>query len=199
MAGRASWTATRILALAALAGGAAFAYLRFLEPRLDAQKFADLTPYAQLKPTGEPLGNPSAPYRIGKVLLLWPARELPAAAKAKERRVLPPRLHPAWYRLDRDLRARRPTEVRTVIHLVKTGGEATTDTQRAERADSIFDPPRYELVVFDWHKRRWIGTRELIGYGESWAGMNEEQREALEAKIAPEALVELIRGLPEEP
>jgi hypothetical protein len=79
-------------------------YFRFIEPLLDARKFEDSLKEFGARELEIPRGVAVA------------AKEIPRRT-GKGPETIPPKIHPAWYRIDRSIRASDPTQVDTLVRI----------------------------------------------------------------------------------
>jgi hypothetical protein len=99
-----------IIFLAVFGAVCFYAYFWWIEPRLEAANFEDSlekfgAPSFHISRDYSEVAEGEIPYRIGKVLVVIPEHKIYPKPKGV---IVPPKIHPIWYKLDRGMRKRRP-------------------------------------------------------------------------------------------
>ena len=139
-------------------------FFRFIEPRLDARKFkGSLKEFGAREleiPRGEAVTAGETLRRTDKLLVVIPEHTLfmPLGPET-----IPPRIHPAWYRLGRSVRASDPTEVDTLIR-ISTQLRSARVYNRVKflgLKTKVVRAHILHLDVYDWQNQIYMGRWTL--------------------------------------
>jgi hypothetical protein len=192
-------SAATIIVLAVIAGLSYFAYIQWIEPRLEAAKFEDsLAEFGARKfhiphnysevPEGE------VPYRIGKVLAVIPEHKIYMNRKGE---IVPPKIHPIWYKLDGETRASEPDEVNTLIRISRDLKGARR-YQRIDGVESkIVSAHILHIDVYDWENQTYIGRWTLDPGKFTGEVMQEEDLDEMIKATSDDTVLEFIESMPE--
>ena len=175
-------------------------YFRFIEPLLDARKFEDsLKEFGAREleiPRGVAMTAEEIPRRTGKVLVVIPEHTLMMLLGPE---TIPPRIHPAWYRLDRSIRASDPTEIDTLIRVSKQlrGARVFNKEKFLGLETKVVSAHILYLDVYDWQNRIYKGRWSLDPGNFKPGGMSDEELDAMIAATSNSTIVKFIDSMQE--
>lgn len=178
--------------------GLNFIYTIYIESRIHAGNFQSqidefcTTKIAESHVDRAVQGN--EPYRTGKVLVVapgWSVTKYNATTGQPYTMAEPSKIHPAWFKLSRKIRAKNPDEIDTLIRIQKelrnTGRYGKVETK-------VFSTHKIILDVYDWRNQTFIGTK-VIDPGEGSAFMTEKDYDALVQSVSDEAIADYVQSM----
>ena len=190
---------TLLVVIIFLLGGLVF--IRFLEPHLDARKFKDsLNEFGERELEiycGEVMTAEEIPRRTGKVLVVIPQHTLLMLLGPE---TIPPRIHPAWYRLDRSIRASDPTEVDTLIRIsTQLRSARLYDKEKFLGSETkVVSAHILHLDVYDWQNQICIGRWSLDPGNFKPGDMSEKELDAMMEATSNSTIVHFIDSMVRE-
>jgi hypothetical protein len=188
-----------LILLAVLAALGVFVFFRFVEPRLDAKSFKPaLTEFGarnmELPPSPEAVAKGGIPHRIGKVLVVVPEHTV---WMKPEGEVIPPEIHPTWYRLGRSIRASEPEEVDTLIRISKElrGARLYREVDGVE--SKVVSAHRVHLDVYDWYGKAYIGRWTFDPGDFKGETMTRDDLDAMIKATSNSTVKKFIKSMPE--
>ena len=175
-------------------------FFRFIEPRLDARKFEDsLKEFGARElsiPTGEAMTVEEIPSHMGKVLVVIPEHTLLMLLGPE---TIPPKIHPAWYSLDRSIRAPDPGEVDTLIRVSKElrGTRVHKKRKFIGSETKVVSAHIVNLDVYDWRSRTYVGRWTLNPGNFKPGNMSDEEIDAMIAATSNSTLLKFIDSMQE--
>lgn len=134
------------------------------------------------------------PFRTGSVLVVSEPQSVTLLNTDTGRPntlVLEQGIHPAWHKLDRNIRAKDPSGVDTLIRVHKIIGKAGL---YGKLQNKVFHTHKIVLDVFDWRNRTFIGTK-VFDPGQDSAFMTDADYDAMMASVSDEAIAEYIQSM----
>ena len=174
---------------------------RFIEPYLDAGKFKDsLNEFGAREleiHRGAVMAAEEIPLRTGKVLVVIPEHTLLMLLGPE---TIPPRIHPAWYRLDRSIRASDPTEVDTLIRIsTKLRSARVYNKEKLIGSETkVVSAHILHLDVYDWQKQIFIGRWSLDPGNFKPGHMSDEELDAMIEATSNSTIVQFIDSMARE-
>ena len=174
-------------------------YFRFVEARLEARTFKDsLQEFGArnlaIPPNNYEVAEGEIPYRTGKVLVVIPEHTLMMLLAPE---VIPPRIHPAWYKLTSSIRASKPQEVDTLIRISKELRGARLYREIGGSESKVAAAHKLRIDVYHWQDETYIGHWILDpGY---FTGdiMTREELDAMIEATSDSTVLEFIESMPE--
>ena len=175
-------------------------FFRFIEPHLDARKFKD-----SLKELGASeldirreamVTAEEIPRCTGKVLVVIPEHTLLMLLGSE---TIPPRIHPAWYRLDRSVRASDPTEIETLIRVSKQlrGARIFNKEKFLGLETKVVSAHILHLDVYDWQNQIYKGRWSLDPGNFKPGGMSDKELDAMIAATSNSTVLRFINSMQE--
>ncbi len=187
-----------LLVIGIFAFGTYFIYATYIESRIDAGNFqAQLNDFCTIKITeshqdGAQQGE--EPFRTGKVLVVapkWSLTKYNASTGQLYTIEDPAKIHPAWFKLSREIRAKNPDEIDTLIRIRKELGK----TGRYGKMETkVYSTHKIILDVYDWRNQTFIGTK-VIDPGDDSAFMTDKDYDALVQSASDEAIADYIQSM----
>jgi hypothetical protein len=151
--------------LAVIAGLSYFAYIQWIEPRLEAANFEDSlaefgAPNFHIPNNSGEVPEGEVPYRIGKVLAVIPEHKI-YMKREGEIVIVPAKIHPVWYKLDGETRASDPDEVNTLIRISRDLKGARRYQRIGGVESKIVSAHIIHIDVYDWENQTYIGRWTL--------------------------------------
>jgi hypothetical protein len=174
-------------------------YFRFIEARLEARTFKDsLNEFGarnlEIPPSDNEVPEGEIPYRTGKVLVVIPEHKLMMLLAPE---VIPPQIHPAWFKLKSSIRASKPQEVDTLIRISKELRGARLYREIGGSESKVAAAHRLRIDVYDWYDETYIGHWTLDpGY---FTGdiMAREELDAMIEATNNATVLKFIESMPE--
>ncbi len=187
-----------IIVIGVLILGSGFVYFKLIESRVDAGKIVPvLTKFCTetIKTNHEDsVSDDEEPFRTGKVLIVSPEQMVTLAVAKTGRPVTvtnPAQIHPAWHKLKRNVRARTPEDVDTLIRIYKYLGKSR---RYGKLKTKVYSTHKIILKIYDWKNRTYIGTK-IFDPGEGSSFMTEEDYEALSKLTSDETIADYIANM----
>ncbi len=188
----------RLLAIGILVFAINFVYTTYIEGYIHAGNFksqidklctTEITePHSDRVEQGEEL------FRTGKILAVAPRWSLTKYnAKTGQPYTMedPPRIHPAWFKLSRKIRAKNPDDIDTLIRIRKVLGK----TGRYGKMETkVFSTHKIILDVYDWRNQTFIGTK-VIDPGDGSAFMTEKDYDAMVKSVSDEVIADYMESM----
>jgi hypothetical protein len=174
-------------------------YFRFIEVRLEARTFKDsLQEFGarnlEISLSTKEVPEGDIPYRTGKVLVIIPEHTLMMLLAPE---VIPPQIHPAWFKLERSMRASKPQEVDTLIRISKELRGARLYREVKGSEGKVAAAHRHHIDVYDWHDEIYIGRWTLDPGHFKGDIMTGEDLDAMIKATSDSAVWEFIESMPE--
>ena len=187
-----------IIVVAVLAIGSAVIYFSFIESWVDTGHFEkSLTEFTTFKieDVHENVVSPNEnPFRTGKVLIVIPAKSITMESVTTGRPVTvnqPALVHPTWYKLKRNLRARYPDDVDTLIRVDKELGESG---RYGTFKSKVYNTNKIILKVYDWRNKTYIGTK-IFDPVKGNSFLADEDYESLSKLNSDDTIAEFIQSM----
>ena len=175
-------------------------YFRFIEPLLDARKFEDsLQEFGAREleiPRGAAVTAEEIPRRTGKVLVVIPEHTLVMLLGPE---TVPPKIHPAWYRLDRSIRASDPSQVDTLIRIsAELRGVRRYNKEKFLGSETkVVSAHMLHLDVYDWQNQTYMGRWTLDPGNFKPGRMSDEEMEAMIEATSNFTIAKFVNSMPE--
>ena len=192
-------SAGSLVFLALITALGVFVFFRFIEPRLDARDFENAlkefgAPNMELPPSPEAAVEGEIPHRIGKVLVVVPEHMV---WMKPEGEVIPPEIHPAWYKLGRAMRASEPDEVDTLIRISTELRGARLYREVGGSESKVVSAHRLHLDVYDWYGQTYIGRWTMDPGSFKGETMTREDLDEMIVATSNSTVLKFIKSMPE--
>ncbi len=175
-------------------------YFRFIEPLLDARKFEDsLKEFGAREleiPRGAAVAAKEIPRRTGKVLVVIPEHTLIMLLGPE---TIPPKIHPAWYRIDRSIRASDPTQVDTLVRISsELRGARRFDKEKFLGSETkVVSAHKLHLDVYDWQNQTYMGRWTLDPGNFKPGPMSDEEIDKMIEATSNSTVLKFVNSMPE--
>lgn len=192
-------SAGSIIFLAVLGIFIFYVYFWWVEPRYDAANFEDSlaefgAPQFHIARDYGQVGEDEVPYRTGKVLVVIPEHKIYPKPKGV---IVPPKIHPIWYKLDRGIRASNPEEVNTLIRVSRDLKGARRYQKIGGYESKIVSAHIVHIDVYDLDDQTYIG-RWTLDPGEFKGDvMQEEDLDEMIEATSDATVLEFVESMPE--
>ena len=190
--------AVRLLVVVIFVFGMNFLYITFIESRIQAGNFqSQIDEYCTAKIAESHIDRAvqgEEPFRMGKVLIVapeWSLTKYNASTGQPYTMAEPSKIHPAWFKLSRKIRAKNPDDIDTLIRIRKELG----NTGRYGKMETkVFSTHKIILDLYDWRGQTFIGTK-VIDPGEGSAFMTEKDFDAMVQSVSDEAIADFVQSM----
>lgn len=187
-----------LLVVGILLFGLDFIYTTYIESRMHAGSFqSQIDEYCTAKIAGSHMDRAvrgEEPFRTGKVLMVapgWSLTKYNATTGQPYTMAEPSKIHPAWFKLSKKIRAKNPDDMDTLIRIHKALGK----TGRYGKMETkVVSTHKIILDVYDWRDRAFIGTK-VIDPGEGSAFMTEKDYDAMVQSVSDEAIAAYVQSM----
>jgi len=192
-------SAGTIIFLAVLGALSFYAYFWWIEPRMEAANFEDSlaefgAPKFHISRDYSEVAGDEVPYRSGKVLVVIPEHKIYPKPKGV---IVPPKIHPIWYKLDRGTRATDPEAVNTLIRISRDLKGARRYQRIGGVESKIVSAHIVHIDVYDLDNQTYIG-RWTLDPGEFESDvMQEEDLDEMIKATNNDTVLEFIESMPE--
>ena len=192
-------SAGNIIMLAVLGIFVFYVYFWWVEPRYDAANFDDSlddfgAPSFYISRDYSQVDEDEVPYRIGKVLVVIPEHKIYPKPKGV---IVPPKIHPIWYKLDRDIRASNPEEVNTLIRISRNLKGARRYQRIGGVESKIVSAHIVHIDVYDLDDQTYIGRWTLNPGKFQGDVMQEEDLDEMIEATSDDTVLEFVETMPE--
>ena len=176
-----------------------YVYFWWVEPRYDAANFEDtLEEYGARKfhisRDYSAVEEGEVPYRIGKVLVVIPEHKI---YMKREGEIIPPKIHPIWYKLNRGMRASNPEEVNTLIRISRDLKGARRYQRIGGVESKVISAHVVQIDVYDMDDASFIGRWTLDpGWFEDDVMQEEDLDDMIEA-TSDDTILKFVKSMPE--
>lgn len=173
-------------------------YVAYIESRIQATSFQEqLFEFCTLemsKPHLNQVAEGEDTFRTGRILVVSERQEVTLTSDASGKSytmILDEGIHPAWHMLDRKIRAKKPSDVDTLLRVHKELGKTG---RYGKLKTNVFNTHKIVLDVYDWKNRASIGTK-VFDPGQGSAFMTEEDYEAMMESVNDRAIAKYIQSM----
>ena len=186
-----------LLGLLVVAG--CLVYFRFIEARLEARTFQDsLNEFGArnlaIARSNSETPEGEIPYRTGKVLVVIPEHTLMMLLAPE---VIPPQIHPVWFKLKNSMRAANPQEVDTLIRISKELRGARLYREIGGTETKVASAHRLHIDVYNWRDQTYIGRWTLDPGHFTGEVMTTEELDAMIEATSNSTILNFIESMPE--
>jgi hypothetical protein len=175
------------------------AYFWWIEPRSDASNFEDsLAEFGassfQIPRSDSAVPEGEVPYRIGKVMVVIPEHKI---YMKRQGEIVPPKIHPIWFKLGRGTRASKPDEVNTLIRISRDLKGARRYQRIGGVENKIVSAHIVHIDVYDWDNQIYIGRWTLDPGKFKSDIMEEEDLDEMIKATSDDTVLEFVESMPE--